>query len=77
MAYKTRRRASTRRAAPRRSSTYRRSRVSRPAKRSVRRRASGGRAQTVRIELITSAASEVARPDRLMVKDTRPQKAKF
>ena len=77
MPYKTRRRVWTRRAPARGTGTYRRSSVRRTAKRSVRRRAPSGRAQTVRIELITSPASEVARPDRLMVKDNRSTKAKF
>ena len=80
MAY-SRRQSSRRRAAPRRrasSSTYnRRSPVRRSTgRRSTGRRSSGG-GRTIRIELVTSGASSLARPEIGMKPGPAPKKAMF
>ena len=80
MAY-SRRQSGRRRAAPRRragSSTYnRRSPVRRATSRRTTGRRSSGGGRTIRIELVTSGASSVARPEIGMKPGPAPKKAMF
>ena len=80
MAY-SRRQSSRRRAAPRRrasGSTYnRRSPVRRSAGRRTTGRRSSGGGRTIRIELVTSGASSLARPEIGMKPGPAPKKAMF
>ena len=80
MAY-SRRQSGSRRAAPRRragSSTYnRRSPVRRATSRRTTGRRSSGGGRTIRIELVTSGASSLARPEIGMKPGPAPKKAMF